>query len=297
MLDPICRVMLFALALWGTNAWPQALPFDLHINEPRDFGYTLGDKISRELLLEVNAPYRLDLDSLPPSGRLGLWLELDTPRVEHQHRDGTHHYRITLDYRLINLTESQQLITIASHPLKISDELMTRSVPITAFRFAAHRVLPTNNPNELPPQPLMPPPPLKLDGHWLWLALGLTLGFIGLGMLFWVHGLIPWLQRAHRPFARAYRDLRRQPPHSAPEAALRRLHRAFDATANGTVFYEGLESFFRTQPHFAPLRPSIEAFFSYSRQQFFDADGQAQPIDPLLLARQLRAIERQRPGP
>jgi mxaA protein len=291
-------LLLVALVALSAAAPAQTpgTPFALRISEPRAFGYTLGDSITRELLLDVSAPYQLLTDSLPQAGRVDLWLEIDAPQLQHSRDADIHHYRIRLTYRLINLADPEQMITIPAHALKISDELMTRSVPVAEFRFAAHQVAPNPQHDGFPQlQPLAPPPPLALDGYILRLAVAGVPGLAGVVVLAWIYGLLPWLQRARGPFARAYKELRRQPAAVAPETALRSLHRAFDATAGETLFREDLDDFFTTRPQFAPLRQQIEAFFAYSRQQFFDPDSQAVSVEPMILARQLRAAERHRP--
>ncbi|MEZ5594351.1 MAG: hypothetical protein R3F53_28125 [Gammaproteobacteria bacterium] len=269
--------------------------FDLQLVEPRAYGYTLGDTATRTWILTLRNGYQLDMDSLPQAERVDLWLELDPLQIEHRIESGdsgdNQHYRITLRYRLINLNEPEQLIELPEHTLKISNGQMNWQIPIPPLRLAARQVAPDPASSGLPAtQPLLPPPLLDVTPYWRWLGAAAVLGGLGLLGLIWVYALLPWLQRGHRPFARAYRVLRREPADS--ETALRALHRAFNSTAGGTVFSHNLNDFFSAQPHFAVLRQPITAFFAYSQQRFFTADHSPPPVDLSALARQLRAAER-----
>lgn len=272
-------------------------PFTLSVHEPRLFGYTLGDTVVRELRLDADEPYRLVEGSLPEAGRIDLWLELDPPEVRREPRDGGERYRIVLRYRLINLADSEQVVTIAPLALEAGDGLVTRRLEVPELRVAARRVSPDPAVGGFPAlRPLAPPPPLPLRNA-LW-GFGAALGalLLGLTMLAWLYGLLPWLRRARGPFGRAYRDLKHAPRGGGDgaRAALQRLHRAFDATAGHTVFREELDEFFAAHPRFTPLREPVEAFFAFSQRQFFDAGMQAPAVDTLALARRLRAAERQR---
>ncbi|MDH3374354.1 MAG: hypothetical protein OEM85_13375, partial [Gammaproteobacteria bacterium] len=42
---------------------------DVRIDTPRDFGYTIGDKIRHEMHLTLREPHRLDTSTLPETGR------------------------------------------------------------------------------------------------------------------------------------------------------------------------------------------------------------------------------------
>lgn len=277
------------------RAQSPAQSFDLQIVEPRTYGYTLGDTATRIWLLTLRNGYQLELESLPQAERVDLWLELDPLQIEHRlapSDNGTsRHYRIALRYRLINLNEPEQLIELPAHTLSIHNGQMNWQIPIPALRLAAHQVAPDPASSGLAAtQPLLPPPLLDVTPYWRWLGAAAVLGSLGLLGLIWVYALLPWLQRGRRPFARAYRVLRREPADT--ETALRALHRAFNNTAGGTVFGHNLDDFFSAQSHFSPLRQPISAFFAYSQQRFFTAEQTPPTVDLAALARQLRAAER-----
>jgi mxaA protein len=70
------------------------------------------------------------------------------------------------------------------------------------------------------------------------------------------------------------------------------LHRAFDQTAGRVVQLQSLAVLFTRAPHLAPLRASIEAFFTQSSERFFGGSPPTQPISPHSLCRDLRRLEK-----
>jgi len=290
----LCSLVILLLASFGSaQAQNPAQSFELQVKEARPFGYTLGDIIHRVLVLDLSNDYELVPDSLPSPGRLDLWLELDPPLITQIDSGDIKRYRIALNYRLINLTEPEQMLTIAEHVFKIKNGPMSWNITVPPFILAAHQVAPDPADSRLPAlRPLAPPPPLVLQQEWGWLTAAALLGVVSLTGLAWIYGVLPWLKRAHGPFARAYRDIRRHS--STTETALLSLHRAFNTTAGETVFGHCLNDFFATHPQFTPLRQPIERFFAYSQRQFFDTSSSAPKLDIQELARQLRLAERQR---
>src|ERR1700754_3087450 len=69
----IAAVLLGALSQ-GVNAAPETL--SASSDEPRAFGYRVGDVVSRRIALRVPDGLTLDTDSLPRAGARGKALEL-----------------------------------------------------------------------------------------------------------------------------------------------------------------------------------------------------------------------------
>lgn len=259
---------------------------DVRIEMPRDFGYTIGDRIEQRIMLSLGDPYRLMRESLPEAGRLDHWLALDPVRVEERTDDGGIVYRITLVYRIINLEPDVERLTLPSWRLRFSDGQgrLGTSVPEWSFRVAwlSDPARPVSNlrPDRLPPR--LPPPRFELAaaGSGLLLALGL-LGYR--------YGRLPFVSRG--PFDQALRELQRLPTPwdaSRQRTALRVVHAAFDRAAGGTVLGERLDELFLRQPRLARQREPIADFFERSTALFFRPDPKRPPPSRVELIRLCR---------
>lgn len=86
----------------------------------------------------------------------------------------------------------------------------------------------------------------------------------------------PWWNRHHRPFARAWRQLRglstAAPDAAAWRVACERLHAAFNESGGEVLFEHGIERFAARRPGFAALRGDMQRFLAISRRGFF-GDG------------------------
>jgi mxaA protein len=276
----------------------------LEVATPRAFGYVLGDTLEHRITLELASPHRLAEGSLPEAGALGPGLELRAPVVRVRHTRDTSQYEILLTYQIFRFVERLQTLTIPAVELRVGKgepslpvivpEWRFSLAPLAPRRLAASAALPELRPDR-------PPPGMPVRPHvYRLIALGVGLA-AALAYLAHVYWGIPLLARRKRPFARAFRDLRRLERNPFSERlyldALRRVHRAFNQTAGLTLFAENLELFFVHHPEFAPLRSPIEGLFRQSRQAFFQPrQGLAADADSLQalvqLCRHCRALER-----
>ena len=101
-------------------------------------------------------------------------------------------------------------------------------------------------------------------------ALALSL----LGLLY-ILGQRAWLPRMGKPFAKAYRIVRKTgSTEDGLKQAISALHQAFNTTAGMSVFNDNLSQFLHNHPDFYPIRPEIEQFFNLSRQVYFEPSFQ-----------------------
>ena len=79
-----------------------AQPISLTPVPPRPFGYTVGDRIERRVVIQLAAPWSLAHASLPAPGRQNAWFELvDTAVLPAAGPTGTH-VELRLVYQLLN---------------------------------------------------------------------------------------------------------------------------------------------------------------------------------------------------
>jgi mxaA protein len=286
----LAKLLLAALSLfWLIFAHAEIIENDPRIKvrtiEPaRDVGYTVGDILSRTIILEAPKSLQLIETSLPIAGndkkRSGKGSGIEV-------REVTLNKSTSLDSNIYTLHLTYQLFTssIVARPASLPAEFVKFGgkgesldfrIPSWSFRISplavygsvvVERDMSTFR------------GPLLLDAtrqyQVLWGLLGL-LAISALGLLY-VLGTYTWLPRMGGPFARALRDLKKLPKTADGLAqGVARMHQAFNASAGGSVF-DGA-SFLTHKPGFAPIGSDIERFFGLSRTVFFDL-GAAHGID------------------
>lgn len=278
---------------------PEQGPIAVSVQQPRAFGYVIGDRLEQHIALRAAAGYALDPKSLPRAGRTGLWLQLAPPHLTSDRAGAGTSYRLTLDYQVINVPEQVRTIDLPAVDLVLAargnrittaiDEWPVTIAPITPTFVLARAGLTQTQPDARPSAP-NPAPYMGLTLLW---AAGIVALLAGRAVR--RHG-IPWLHPDARPFARAARDiakLSRRPPDPATyRRGLQRLHRAFDAAAGHAVFGEHLAPLFATHPALRDLRADIEQFYAASQREFFGAHAGSASLDSVwTLARRCRDAE------
>ncbi len=278
------RILLAALTLLlltgATAEDPAALDpraVSLRTVEPdRDVGYTVGDILTRTVIIEVKKPYELLPTSLPIAGNdkkrqnKGSGIETQKVTVEKSQGIGTNVYTLRLNYQVFTNKIVARPAALPPEFIKFGGQGENFEVRIPSWNF---RISPLAVYGSVVVEKDMSTfrGPLLRDAseHRTMLQVLLAvLALSGLGLLY-VMGTNTWLPRMGLPFARAYRDLKKLP--SSPEGisqAIARLHQAFNATA-GTGVFEA-RPFIAHQPEFAPLQADIERFFNLSRTVFFE---------------------------
>ena len=129
-------------------------------------------------------------------------------------------------------------------------------------------------------QPDAAPPLLNTQPATTRLALYAAAATLLAAALAHIYGVMPWLARRQRPFAQAWRTLKKLPAQDTPHtqrAAMQALHQALNQSAGTVLFEHSVDSFVAAQPRFAPLRNELLRFFQHSRRSFFaptaDASG------------------------
>lgn len=280
----------------------------------RAFGYTLGDLVSSQVLIDPPAGATLDRESLPKPGRINAWFDLRTVALQSQ---GSR-WRLHLTYQIMADADQVKNLFLPGHTIKYRNAEGEASVKIDAVPIAVAPMtgLEANNRaglGELRPDRL----PQPIDLARIERRLLVWGGLLALSLAAW-SGYQFWRLRRVRqaPFERALRELRRLANQAgrsgassaAPvatfsasanaavlEQAFQCLHRAFDRTAGRVMLGNDLDAFLRQRPAYASLRDEIENFFKGSSEQFFI--GRLGAGDALLdslrsLAQRLVQVER-----
>ncbi len=270
------RAAACGLALLLAGVAAQGVP-RLEADEPRAFGYQVGDRVQRALVLHLPEGWSLDEASLPRPGARGQPLELRRIERAAQREAGGTRLRLTLHYQVFLAPTTVR--TLEMPPLRLAlagparaEELRVEAWPVTVAPLVPEEVSPRTGLGELRPDrepPRIDAAPLQRRLQ-LWGALAVLCG----AALAFIHLGLPWWARRHRPFGRAWAQLRRLAPEADDaqwRAACRQLHAALDATAGEVVFEHTLERFVAVRPAYAPLRDELRRFLQLSQREFFAA--------------------------
>lgn len=270
------RTIAAALLLTAGLGAAQPVP-RLETDEPRAFGYQVGDRVQREVVLHLPDGWTLDADTLPKPGARGRPLELRRVERDTQAEAGGTRHRLTLHYQVFLAPASVR--TLEMPPLRLGiagparrEELRIDAWPVTVAPLVPEEVSPRTGLGELRPDR----EPARVDAAPLqrrlvvWAGLA-TLCLAGLAL---IHLGLPWHARRHRPFGRAWAGLRRlaaEADDAQWRAACRALHAALDASAGEVVFEHTLARFVAARPAFAPLHDELRRFLQLSQREFFAA--------------------------
>ena len=257
------------------------------VEQPRAFGYVVGDVVTQRVLLQVEG-HELAPAALPKAERVGVWLERHPVRIE-SGSDGRRW--LAVDYQLINAP--QALTTVNLPALELQDKSAGVSLKIAAWPISVNALTPRDafiagGLDELRPDraaPMIATGPIRRQLA-IWSSAFLLALLAWLGWLAWRN----WRAAGLRPFARALREMRRL-DETAPEA-WQALHRALDQTAGRVTQTATLPALFERAPHLQSLRPQIEQFFAQSDELFFGGGLPADRMSIRALCSQLRRIEK-----
>jgi mxaA protein len=264
-----------------------ASPTNAAVEQPRSFGYVVGDLLTQRVLLEVNGG-AFEPAAVPRPERVSAWLERRAPRVEST-SDGRRW--LAVEYQVVNAPQALTLIHVPAWELKPksgSEVLRIGDWPVSVSSLTPRSAFAKGDLEDLRPDrpaPSIATEPIRREIVIWSSALILTLA-IWLGWWLWRN----WRASATQPFANAQREIYRA-GEDAPEA-WQALHRAFDRTAGRVTQSATLPNLFQRAPHLVPMRSKIEQFFQQSGERFFGAGSPQDGLSVRALCAELRRIEK-----
>jgi mxaA protein len=244
--------------------------------EPRAFGYQVGDVVQRRITVEVPEGLVLDTSSLPRPGARGTALELRALRQT----ASAERLQLELDYQVFLSPAAVRTLELPALTLRYdgmsrAQELRVDAWPITVAPLVPVEVSPRTGLGELQPDAA---PPLIDTAARRWRLLGFAALLCALlGYLAFVYFGLPWWGAQRRPFALAWRQMN-QAQAPAWREACQRMHAAFNQSAGEVLFERGVDRFIAKHSAFAPLQQDIVCFLRLSQREFF-AGGAHQPDD------------------
>ncbi|WP_233836315.1 calcium incorporation protein MxaA [Paraburkholderia sp. ZP32-5] len=257
----------YAMCALGAASSAAAATVPAFVQEPRAFGYVLGDVLTQRVLLQADGK---DVGAVtPPSvGRTGMWLERRPVSLE---TDAEGRRWMVIAYQVVNAPQALTQITLPALTLSSATGTQLQIAewpasvgPLTPPNaFAAGDLLPLRPDRE---PPLLDTAGLRRQLAW---ACGLLLATLVAWAIWW-----GWRNRresARLPFARAWQRMQRFPDAqtAASSDAWFCLHQALNEAAGQVVHAGSLPRLLARAPYLQPLRAQLEHFYQVSAERFF----------------------------
>ena len=252
------------------------------IKDPKQkVGYTVGDKISREILFSVKKPYQLVEESLPIEGyekryrgqKLGVVLQ--NIKFTKQNEDEEVRYKINLTYQIFtnNVVAKPAFVTADYYRLiNPSDPENILKYRIPEFSFA---ISPIAIFGDIKIEDDMSPyrGPFYINNYNQKEFLKkITFGFILVILIFgYIWARFTWIPGQNKIFSAVYKNNKKKP--ASPESVkkfISDLHAAFNETVNQSLFESNLQILLRKNKSFNNIKDEIHIFFDLSRSIFFE---------------------------
>jgi mxaA protein len=258
----------------------------MQLQDPeRNVGYTVGDVLTRHLMISIKKPYKLIPESLPIVGYQkryrGQVLGIDLSEIKHTEKDEGDKviHDLSLSYQVFTnktVVKHGALPTEYLHIINVDSkgkEVVKFRIP--SFEFAISPIAVFGQ-IKIEDDISGFRGPLLLDNSLEKKRLKtlLTIGTLSLLSLLYMLGKHAWLPRMGGPFAKTYRLIRKQ--ENTPQGlqnAVASMHASLNTTAGSSLFSGNLDAFFAKKPAFKAIKTEFEQFFSLSRQVFFEPNA------------------------
>ena len=250
----------------------------------RDVGYVVGDIITRHVTLAIKKPYYLVDESLPIVGYektyrgqpIGIYLNAITHTKKDESDQVVH--QLTLSYQVLTSSVVAKRAGLLAEYVRLvntSDkkDLVKYRIPMWEFVISPLSVF-----GQIKVEDDMSQfrGPLLLDAgkQKTKLNIMLTLLVLSLLGLLYIVGKSAWLPRMGGPFAKAYRNVKKQP--NTPQGiqnAVSSMHTALNVSAGNSLFSHNLDEFLAKKPAFNAIKSELKQFYSLSRQVFFEPNA------------------------
>ena len=186
---------LLIVAALAAPARAQTESARVEVDEPRAYGWMVGDVVERSVRLVLPPGTVVDAASLPQPGRRGQALEL-------RHVAFRQGRELWLEYQVMLSPPEPRVLEMPGFELQLRDAagrasaLRVDAWPVGVVPLVAREAPSRRGFGEL--QPDLPPPPVATDGHRRRLAAALALSLVVAAYLLHVQIALPWWARRRR---------------------------------------------------------------------------------------------------
>lgn len=259
----------------------------IQIQDPeRVVGYTVGDVLTRHMVISIKKPYKLIPESLPIVGYQkryrGQLVGIDLSDFKHSSKESGDAVKhdLTMSYQVWT---NKNVVKNGALPAEYLHIINTESKgkEVVKFRIPSFEfnISPIARFGQIKIEDDMSPyrGPLLLDSAPEKQRLKILLTILALGLLGLIYmlGKHTWLPRMGGPFAKSYRQIRKLP--NTPQGiqnAVSSMHTALNITAGHSLFSDNLDNFLAKKPAFNAIKTEIQQFFGLSNQVFFEPSAQ-----------------------
>lgn len=265
-------------------------------------GVQIGDKLSRKIVLEVTAPFKIEENAFPKKGSKSNGVELvDVDVMTDQHNTHTL-YTVNLSYQTFTSPSKPTVMTLPAEKLTLTGGAKTMALEVPAWSFWTSPIVTGGievAQNNIQPEAL--PPLVEIGTHKIRLTVFLSMLVTSLLALLYMNADGNWLPFMGGAFAKAHRQLKRLAKSSATKTAVHEkqalvyVHQAFNQHYGANMFARDIEHFLSLRSGFKKMKTEIASFFDESNQSLYAVaprDSQKIITDLAQLSKQLRDCER-----
>ena len=266
------------------------------------YGVQIGDKLSRKVVLEVSAPFKIAESAFPKKGSKNNGVELvEVSVVTDQHKEITR-YTVNLSYQTFTSPSKPTVMQLPAEKLSLSGGAKMEALEVPSWSFWLSPIVTGGiETAEKNIQPEAMPPQVDASAHKSRLVIFASLLAASLLALLYLNADGNWLPFMGGAFAKAHRQLKRLAKSSSIKTAVEEkqalvyLHQAFNQHFGANMFARDIEAFVAKRASFKKIQAEIAQFFDASNQSLYvvePRDSQKIIADLVQLSKQLRACER-----
>jgi mxaA protein len=244
------------------------------VQNPRPFGYVIGDEINQRILVEVRHGMDLQYSSLPSKGSINRWLNLNKVSIKKNKGSEGDIYQIDMTYQLFYAPLEVKMLDLPNFTLHFRQfgNTVKQDVPVWHFTAAPLRELAIRQKDGKEyMRPDINAPLLKSDAAitrlLVFLAIALATGLY----LAWLYGLLTFLPK-YQIFKKPARQMAKLSGENA-DRLFSIMHNALNKLNGKPLFNHRITDFYQRFPRYQQLNTELAWFFKQSNQHFFSADN------------------------
>ena len=271
-------------------------------NPAKAYGVQIGDKLSRKIVLEVPAPFKIAESAFPKKGSRNNGIELVEVTVVTDSQKENTRYTVNLSYQTFTSPSKPTVMQLPAEKLNLTGGAKADALEVPAWSFWFSPIVTGGiETAEKNIQPEAMPPLVDISAHKTQLAIFASLLVASLLALLYLNADGNWLPFMGGAFAKAHRQLKRLAKSSGAKTAVEEkqalvyIHQAFNQHFGANMFARDIEPFVAKRASFNKMKAEIAQFFDESNQSLYAVESRdSQKIIENLaqLSKQLRACER-----
>lgn len=271
-------------------------------NPTHTYGVQIGDKLSRKVVLQTPATYKITDSAMPKKGTRNNGIELVGVEVATEQQESLTLYTLNLSYQSFINPKQPTVLQLPAEKFVLTGGAKAETLELPAWSFWQSPLvtgdIETAQKN-IQPQAL--PPLVNNSGHKTRLAVFASLLITSLFALLYINADGNWLPFMGGPFAKAHRQLKRLAKSSASKSAIEEkkalvyVHQAFNQHFGANMFARDIDQFVSKHSGFKKVQHEIAQFFDASNQSLYAVetrDSQKVITNLAQLSKLMRACER-----